>query len=63
MSGSLTNRNREISLVPMQSVGGAGKAQSHNPAIHAGEKSDMSIVPKKPSNKGESQRRQWREGA
>ena len=53
MSGSLTNRNREISSVPMQSVGGAGKAQSHNPAIHAGEKSDMPIVPKKPSNKGE----------
>lgn len=54
MSGSLTNRNREISSVPMQSVGGAGKAQSHNPAIHAGEKSDRPIVPKKPSNKGES---------
>lgn len=28
MSGSLTNRNREISSVPMQSVGGAGKAQA-----------------------------------
>jgi group II intron reverse transcriptase/maturase len=31
--------------------GGAGKGD-RNPAIHAGEKSDASIVPKKPPNKG-----------
>lgn len=52
MLGSLTNRNREISSVPMQLVGRVGKVQNHNPAIHAGEKSDRPIVPKKLPNNG-----------
>ena len=34
--------------------GGTGKAQSHNPVAYADEKSDTSVVPEKPSNKGES---------
>jgi len=33
-------------------TGGTGKAQSHNPIAYAGEKSDTSVVPEKPSNKG-----------
>lgn len=33
--------------------GGAGKG-NHNPAIHADEKSDAPIIPKKPPNKGQS---------
>lgn len=51
MPGSLAHGSREISSVPTQ-VGGAGKATSHNPAIHADEKSDTSVVPEKLSNKG-----------
>ena len=38
-----------------QAAGGAGKAKSRNPVAHAGEKSDTSVVPKKPPNKGGSQ--------
>ena len=33
-------------------TGGTGKAQSHNPVVYAGEKSDTPVVPEKPSNKG-----------
>ena len=33
-------------------AGGTGKAQSHNPVVYAGEKSDTPVVPKKLSNKG-----------
>jgi hypothetical protein len=50
--GSLLYGSWEISSVPDAcSSGGAGKAQSHNPAIDADEKSDTSVVPKKPPNK------------
>ena len=52
-SGSPLHRNWEISAVPgAQAPGGAGKAKSRNPAAHAAEKSDTSVVPEKPSNKG-----------
>ncbi|AOE83091.1 DNA polymerase [Pseudomonas sp. TCU-HL1] len=52
-SGSPSHRNWEISAVPgAQAPGGAGKAKSRNPAAHAAEKSDTSVVPEKPSNKG-----------
>lgn len=36
-----------------RSTGGAGKAKSRNPAVHAAEKSDAPVVPEKPSNKGQ----------
>jgi hypothetical protein len=53
MSGSLLHRSWEVSSVPVsQGAGGAGKASSRNPAIHAEEKSDTPILPKKPPNKG-----------
>ncbi len=52
-SGSPSHRNWEISAVPGAQVsGGAGKAKSRNPAVHAAEKSDTSVVPEKPLNKG-----------
>ena len=52
-SGSPSHRNWEISAVPgAQAPGGAGKAKSRNPAVHVAEKSDTSVVPEKPSNKG-----------
>lgn len=52
MSGSFLHRNWEVSTVPGSSrPGGAGKG-NRNPAINAVEKSDTSIVPRKPSNKG-----------
>ncbi|MGF6222562.1 hypothetical protein AB7M26_003556 [Pseudomonas sp. F-14 TE3482] len=52
-SGSPLHRNWEISAVPgAQASGGAGKAKSRNPATYAAEKSDTSVVPEKPSNKG-----------
>lgn len=45
-------RSWEISTVPDGEVsGGAGKG-NRNPAIHAAEKSDAPVVPKKPPNKG-----------
>ena len=38
---------------PVRNVpGGAGKAKSRNPAVHVAEKSDTSVVPEKPLNKG-----------
>ena len=52
-SGSPSLRNWEISAVPgAQAPGGAGKSKSSNPAAHVAEKSDTSVVPEKPSNKG-----------
>ncbi len=53
MPGSLLHRSWEISSAPAsEGAGGVGKANSHNPAIHADEKSDTPILPKKPPNKG-----------
>ncbi|TWR51775.1 hypothetical protein FIV41_27865 [Pseudomonas marginalis] len=52
-SGSPSHRNWEISAVPSaQAPGGAGKAKSRNPAVQVVDKSDTSVVPEKPSNKG-----------
>lgn len=52
-SGSPSYGNWEISAAPgAQASGGAGKAKSCNPAAYAAEKSDTSVVPEKPSNKG-----------
>ncbi len=54
MLGSDLHGSWEISSVPEpRGAGGTGKAQSRNPVIYAGEKSDTPVVPKKPSNKGE----------
>ena len=54
MPGSDLHGSWEISSVPEpQGTGGTGKAQSHNPVVHADEKSDTPIVPMKPSNKGD----------
>lgn len=53
MLGSDLHGSWEISSVPEpQGTGGTGKAQSRNPVAYADEKSDTSVVPKKPSNKG-----------
>ncbi len=53
MLGSDLHGSWEISSVPEpRGTGGTGKAQSHNPVVYAGEKSDTSVVPEKPSNKG-----------
>lgn len=54
MPGSYLHRSWEISSAPEKLLwGGAGKATRRNPAIHADEKSDTSIVPTKSPNKGE----------
>ena len=54
MSGSDLHGSWEISSVPEpRGTGGTGKAQSHNPVAHAGEKSDTPVVPEKSSNKGD----------
>ena len=54
MSGSDLHRSWEVSAVPGAArSGGAGKVNDHNPVIDAAEKSDTSIVPRKPPNKGE----------
>ena len=51
--GSFLHGSWEISPVPEpRGAGGTGKAKSRNPVVHAGEKSDTPVVPKKPSNKG-----------
>lgn len=51
-SGSPSHRNWKISAVPgAQAPGGAGKAKSRNPAVHAAEKSDTFVVPEMQSNK------------
>ena len=53
MLGSDLHGSWEISSAPEpRGTGGTGKAQSHNPVVYAGEKSDTSVVPEKPSNKG-----------
>ena len=52
-SGSFLHRSWEISFAPVPTgAGGAGKANSRNPAINADERSDTLIVPSKPPNKG-----------
>ena len=55
MSGSCLHRSWEISSAPVGGIatGRVGKG-NHTPAIHADEKSDAPIVPKKPSNKAEA---------
>jgi hypothetical protein len=55
MSGSDLHGSWEISSAPEAKLGtgGAGKAKSRNPVVHAGEKSDTSVVPRKPPNKGD----------
>lgn len=53
MSGSDLHRSWEILTVPAQHCGLGGEGASHNAAIHAVEKSDTPIVPKKPPNKGQ----------
>ena len=51
--GSFLHGSWEISPVPEpRGAGGTGKAKSRNPVVHAGEKSDTPVVPKKLSNKG-----------
>ena len=53
MSGSFLHRNWEVSSAPEpQGTGGAGKAESRNPAVYADEKSDTPIRAEKPPNKG-----------
>ncbi len=53
MSGSLSHKNREISVMSgAQAPGGAGKANSRNAAAHVAEKPDTSVVPEKPPNNG-----------
>lgn len=55
MSGSLLHGSSEISLVSCAVLqDGTGKVNDHNPVTYADEKSDMPIVPEKPSNKGSS---------
>lgn len=55
MPGSDLHASWEISSVPEpRGAGGTGKAQSHNPVVHAVEKSDTCVVPEKPSNNGKS---------
>jgi group II intron reverse transcriptase/maturase len=52
--GSFLHGSWEISSAPESTgAGGTGKAKSRNPVIHADEKSDTSVVPKKPPNKGD----------
>ena len=52
--GSLLHGSWEISSVPEpRGTGGTGKAKSRNPVVHADEKSDTPVVPKKPSNNGD----------
>ena len=54
MPGSDLHRSWEISAVPGAiRPGGAGKVDDRNPAIHAVEKSDTPIVPRKPPNNGQ----------
>ena len=53
MLGSDLHRSWEVSAAPgAVGPGGAGKVKYRNPAIHAVEKSDMPIVPRKPPNNG-----------
>ena len=52
MSGSYLHRSWEVSSVPDGALSGGAEKGNRNPAIHAVEKSDAPIVPKKPPNKG-----------
>jgi RNA-directed DNA polymerase len=52
MSGSNLRGSWEISTVPTEFCGLGGEGASRNAAIHAVEKSDTPIVPKKQPNKG-----------
>jgi hypothetical protein len=51
MSGSNLHRSWEVSTVPVNLAGGAGKVNNRTPAIYAVEKSDTPIVSKKLPNK------------
>ncbi len=53
MPGSYLHRSWEISSVPDGGLSGGAEKGNRNSAIYAGEKSDASIVPKKPPNKGQ----------
>ena len=53
MSGSYLHRSWEVSSVPDGIMSGGAEKGNRNSAIYAGEKSDASIVPKKPPNKGQ----------
>lgn len=64
--GNFMRENREIPRPPpSDGLGGrAEKAKSRTPAMYGCGKSDNSIVPTKPPNKGAwSRRRWWREGS
>jgi hypothetical protein len=51
--GSRLHGSWEVSSAPdVQASGGTGKSKCHNPVVHADEKSDTPVVPRKPSNKG-----------
>jgi group II intron reverse transcriptase/maturase len=53
MSGSFLHRNWEVSSVSgIVYPDGTGKVDDRKPVIYAGEKSDTSVVPKKPPNNG-----------
>jgi len=53
MLGSVLHGSWEISSVPgVQTPGGTGKVNNSNPVAYANEKSDASVVPEKPLNKG-----------
>jgi len=53
MPGSYLHRSWEISSVPDGGLSGGAEKGNRNSAIYAGEKSDASILPKKPPNKGQ----------
>jgi len=55
MSGSDLHRSWEVSAMSGAATppDGAGKVEDRNPVIHIAEKSDTSIIPKKPPNKGQ----------
>lgn len=53
MPGSYLHRSWEVSSVPDGILSGGAEKGNRNSAIYAGEKSDASIVPKKPPNKGQ----------
>lgn len=64
MSGNYLHRSWEISSAPIEqsAAGGAGKG-NRKPAVHAGEKSDAPVVPKKPPNKAQAAERVEGRGA
>ena len=53
--GSFLHGSPEISSVPEpRGADGTGRAKSRNPVVHAGEKLDTPVVPKKPPNNGDN---------